>query len=347
MSYDIGLATLNLQPTERVARAEFVYNWDVIRHYTGRDPRTDPAAFREFADLVHLDFLWETNDGPVPWRERGRTTDMGHAVWLEDGSDFRPPKPCPFKKTAEVLDFDAVEEYGLPDFDELVAYYENWRREKQAANPQQVVPGGYYNTLISGAIQAFGWEMLLLAVGEEPTRFGEKVLGSIFELSRHHHRAWAKTSIKVFECHDDFVWTAGPFLQPDFYRKYVFPRYKELWRPLIEAGKRVLFTADGTYDMFLADIAAAGAHGFSFEPTNDLEMIVARYGKSHVLIGGMDCRTLTFGTKEQIEQEMRRVLQATRDCPGYFFCVGNQIPANVPLENALYYFELIERLGGR
>jgi hypothetical protein len=207
MSYEIGKAALNLQWTERVARTEYNDNWEIVRHFTGKDPRKDSQAEREFNDAVHLDFLWRTNDGPVPWAERGRVTDMGHAVYVEDGSDFRSAKASPFTNPEEVLAFDAAAEYGLPDFDELVGYYEDWHRAEQATN-DQVVPGGYYKTLISGAIETFGWEMLLLAAGEHATRFGEQVLGSFFELSRHHFQAWAETSIEFFMCHDDMVWTS-------------------------------------------------------------------------------------------------------------------------------------------
>jgi hypothetical protein len=346
MSYEIGRAALNLQWSERVARTEYNDNWEIVRHFTGKDPRQHPEANKEFNDAVHLDFLWCTHDGPVDWSQRGRVTDMGHAAYLEDGSDFRAAQESPFKRVEEMLAFNAVEEYGLPDHRELVSCYEQWYQEAQAAN-DQVIPGGYYRTIISGAIAAFGWEMLLLAAGEDPERFGEEVLGSFFELSRPHFAAWAETSIECFMCHDDIVWTEGPFMHPDLYRKYVFPRYRELWRPLREAGKRVLYTSDGRFDMFLDDLAAAGADGFCFEPSNDLAMMARRYGKTHVLMGGTDCRTLTFGTKQDIEREMRWVFDVTRDCPGFFFATGNHFPANIPLENAIFYFELVEALGRR
>lgn len=32
--------------------------------------------------------------------------------------------------------------------------------------------------------------------------------------------------------------------------------------------------------------------------------------------------------------EVKRCVDLGRDCPGYFFAVGNHIPANVPVENA-------------
>jgi len=346
MSYQIGKAALNMQWTERVARTEYNDNWEIVRHLTGKDPLTDSSAWKAFNDAIHLDFLWSVNDGPVSLSQRGRVTDMGHAVYNADGSDYREMSASPFTTVNEVLEFNAVKEFGLLDYRGLVEYYEKWYRDSQAAN-DQVVSGGYYNTIVSGAIQIFGWEMLLEAAGEDPERFGEDVLGSIFELSLHHYKAWADTSIEVFMCHDDMVWTAGPFISPDFYRKYIFPRYKELWRPLHEAGKRVIYCSDGTFDMFLDDLAEAGADGFCFEPTNDLEMLVRKYGQTHVLMGGADCRTLSFGTKEDIEKELRWVFDMARACPGFVFATGNHLPANIPLENALYYFELIEQLGVR
>ena len=346
MSYEIGRAALNLQWTERVARTEYNDNWEIVRHYTGKDPREDPGARREFNDAIHLDYLWTVNDGLVPWGKRGRVTDMGHAVYVEDGSDFREAAGSPFQTTDDVLSFNAVEEYGLTESGELVAYYEKWYRDTQAAH-DQVISGGYYKTIVSGAIAAFGWEMLLRAAGEAPERFGESVLGSIFEQSLHHYRAWAQTSIEFFMCHDDMVWTEGPFMNPAFYRKYIFPRYKELWRPLRDAGKRIIFCSDGTFDMFLNDLAEAGADGFCFEPTNNLEMMVRDYGQTHVLMGGADCRTLAFGGKDDIENELRWVFDMARQCPGFVFSTGNHFPANIPLENALYYFELVEHLGKR
>ena len=33
-----------------------------------------------------------------------------------------------------------------------------------------------------------------------------------------------------------------------------------------------------------------------------------------------------------------------RNCPGYFLAVGNHIPPNTPVENALYYNEVYEKL---
>ncbi len=349
MSYERGRQALFLDMPDTIPHTEYVDHWGLVRHFTGLDP-SDPGqrdeAFRRFYRLVDYDLVWNTNDGPVPWQERGRTTDMGHCEYVEDASDYRLPVPSPFATVEDVLRFDAVAEYGLPDFAELVAYYEALYQSGQAANPTLVFPGGYYKTLVSGCIQTFGWEMLLLGAGYDSRAF-DRVLESFYQLSLHHFRAWARTSIEAFICHDDMVWTQGAIFHPEWYRERVFPRYAKLWSVLKEAGKRVLFCSDGNFTQFVDDLARAGADGFIFEPVTSLETVVERYGKTHVIIGNADCRILAHGSPDEIRAEVARCATLGRDCPGYFFAVGNHIPYNVPLENVLCYLDLCRELGRR
>jgi len=347
MTYSIGHDALNLIPRERLARVEYNDNWEIVRHVTGKDPRKDHAATREFNDWSKMDFCWIVNDGPVPWGRRGRITDMGHASYVEDGSDLRTNSTSPFQTSQDVLAFNAVTEYGFTPMDELVAYYEKFYQDVKSANPNQVVTGGYYNTIVSGAIAIFGWQLLLEGLADDPNKFGEEVLGAIFEQTMHHARAWSQTSIEYYMCHDDMVWTSGAFVRPSFYRSYVFPRYKELWKMLHDAGKKVLYTADGLYDFFMDDIVDAGADGLIFEPCNNLETIVSKYGQTHSLFGGVDCRTLTFKSIPEIEEEVRRTSALALKCPGFFLGCGNHFPANIPLENGLAYFKFLDQYGQR
>jgi hypothetical protein len=283
---------------------------------------------KSIGDAWDFDFNWCVNDGPVDWAKNGRITDMGHAVYAADGSDERASAVSPFNDIEEVLDFDPVKEYGLADFKETVNFYEDWYQKAQAGSPEQVVTGGYYKSVVSGAIQTFGWDMLLLGASEQE-RFAE-VLRRFGKFTLHHVKAWAETSIEAYIQHDDMVWTAGPFISPEFYRGVIFPIYKELWKPLKKAGKKVLFCSDGTFDMFMEDIAACGADGFIFEPTNNLDYIVEKFGKTHCIVGSKaDCRTMAFGKWEDVKKEIDDTLALAKKSPGFMFAVGNHIPANV------------------
>ena len=85
MSHEIGIDTINLRPTPRLAHMEYCTN-DALARHVGED---------KLADWFQTDVDWRTHDGPVPWSERGRTTDMGHAEFLEDGRDRRDSVSCP------------------------------------------------------------------------------------------------------------------------------------------------------------------------------------------------------------------------------------------------------------
>lgn len=348
MAYERALAAIRLEMTDRIPHTEYVSHWELVRHLTGLNP-ADPAerdeAWQRFYVAADYDFLWLNNDG-VPWDDRGRVTDMGHAEWLEDASDRREIVPSPFRTVEEVLTFDAVEEYGLPEFDSLVEHYRASRERVQAANPTMLVPGGYYKTIVSGCIWAFGWEMFLSAVGADPEGF-DRVLEGIFRQTEHNLRAWAKTGIPAFICHDDMVWSQGAIFRPAWYREHIFPRYRRLWSILHDAGIPVLFCSDGDYTEFVDDLADAGADGFIFEPLTSLEYVVEKYGQSKVIIGNADTRILTFGNRDEIRAEVKRCTDLGRGCPGYFMAVGNHMPPNIPLDNALYYLDCVREMSVR
>ena len=333
MSREIALDTISLKETPRIAHTEYSLNYhtDYILKKT-KASKIDLNAIRKFYDIWMIDFLWNTDDGlHGDWEKFGRATDMGHAEYAIDGSDKRIPKECPFKSPEDVWDFDTVAEYGLPDFDEQVSAYESNIQRLRDDFPNQLSTGGYYKTIVSGAIQAFGWEMFLLALSDISKM--EKVLDSFFRFTLFHMEAWAKTSAEVIIQHDDFVWTGGPFMRPEIYRKVIIPRYAELWKPLHRSGKKVLFCSDGNFMGFAEDIVNAGADGLIFEPCNDFGFMVERFGGSTVLVGSfVDCRDLTFGKWEVVRASIDKTVELAKKFKGIMFAVGNHLPPNIPSE---------------
>lgn len=341
MSYQIGMDRIFLRPTVRWGHTEYCSN-DALKRSLGCTTTDKPTGL-DFEDAWDIDLIWNTKDGDKSWDQLGRVTDMGHADFLEGGTDRRMPKPSPFTSVEKVWAFDAVSEYGLLPLRELADYFQKYHDDLQARYPNQVVTAGYYRTIMSGAIDSFGWDWLLEAAADQK-KF-ERVLDSYFRRSLHHYRAWSMTDAPVFICHDDFVWSQGAFIQPEFYRKVIIPRYAELWKVLHQTGKKVLFCSDANWIEFLDDIVNAGADGLIFEPMMPLETVVERYGKTHVIISSkVDTRTLTFGTLKQIKQEVDATVKLVKNCPGFMFAVGNHIPSNVPVHNAQYMFNYLKQV---
>ena len=346
-----ALAAINLECPDRIPQTEYCSNWELIRQLTGIDPADPPAGSNynaEFHRAAGLEFMWSTAGEPTPRSARGRTTDMGHAEFLEGGVDRRETLRSPFRTPEDVLAFDAVEEYGMyEDEAALVEFYERSHRSTWDATDDFFKPIGYYFTMVSACIDAFGWDMFLTAVGVDPDGF-DRVLQSFTELNLQLFTAQAQTSAPCFLCHDDMVWTEGAIFHPDWYRKHIFPKYKQLWAPIKAAGKKLLFCSDGDFTEFVDDFIDCGVDALIFEPMTDFEMVCEKYGDRIAIVASkVDCRTLTFGTREQIKAEVEATFAIGRECPGFVMAVGNHIPSNVPVANALYYLELCDGLRDR
>lgn len=339
---------------KRIPRTEYSADshWELIRSVTGIDVDETAAestkqqarnAFRSPAGW-NYDVVWGTLINNSFLGEY--YTDMGHAEYVSDGSDFRDAAESWCRGPEDVLAFNP--EHALPSYaqSDLVARFEKNYHDRVSDCPDAVNMTGVYDTLISGLLDLFGWDHLLTAIGIDADGFG-RVAASYARWAQQFFDALAESTVPVVMMHDDIVWTSGPFVAPEWYREYVFPHYHNYLAPLREAGKKILYTSDGNYTMFIDDVAASGVHGFVLEPTTDLERVAERYGQTHVIIGNADTRILLSGTHEEIRSEVERCMSIGRNCPGFFMAVGNHIPANTPVENALYYNEQYRRLSTR
>ncbi len=352
MSYYDGMAAINLEMPSRVPRTEYSAesHWELLSIVTGihvdnKSPwDLKKKAQRAFRKAWNYDFIWSTLiSGHIFGDIR---TSMGHAVYAAEGVDYNNQIYCPFKEPEDVLNFDPWKVYGEKDIRKLKIEFEEHYKKACMEYPDAVNMTGIYVTCISGLIDIFGWEMLLVGAGADPEKFGE-VTNRYASWIQQYFDALAEADVPVVMVHDDIVWTQGPFLHPDWYRKYVFPNYKKLLAPLIESKKKIMFTSDGNYTVFIDDIAACGVHGFVLEPVTDMEYVAEKYGKTHVFIGNADTRFILDGTKEEIYLEVKRCMDIGKKYPGYFMAVGNHIPPNTPVENALYYNEVYEKLSRR
>lgn len=273
-------------------------------------------------------------------------TRMGHASYATDGTDYSAEIFCPFEDPEDAIDFQPMEVYGKQEHRKLVEDFNRDYRLRCQQVPDAVNTTGVYITLVSGLLEIFGWDILLMALGMDPEGFGETA-NRYAEWMQQYFDALADCESPVVKVHDDIVWTSGPFVRPEWYRKYVFPNYKKFFAPLREAGKKIIFTSDGNYTQFVDDIADCGVSGFVLEPTTDMKYVAEKYGKTHAFIGNADTRILLNGSKEEIYEEVKRCMDIGKKCPGFFMAVGNHIPSNTPVENALYYNEVFEKLRKR
>jgi len=352
VSYSEGWAALNLEMSDRVPRTEFSaeFHWDLVKAVTGievdilSDEKLKKKAGLEFIKAWNYDFVWNTLVGNQVFG--GKRTKMGHAKYAAGGVDYSNDISLLYDDPEDALAFDPWEMYGKKERSSLIKDFDKNYNEKCNSNPNAVNMTGIYVTCMSGLIDIFGWEILLSAAGVDSDGFGE-VVNRYASWIKQYFDALAESEAPVVMIHDDIVWTSGPFLHPDWYRKYIFPNYKKCFEPLIESKKRIIYTSDGNYTHFVDDIACCGVNGFVLEPITDMKFIAEKYGRTHAFVGNADTRVLLNGTKEDIREEVQRCMDIGKKCPGYFMAVGNHIPPNTPVESALFYNEVYEELSRR
>ncbi|MFA6948262.1 MAG: uroporphyrinogen decarboxylase family protein [Eubacteriales bacterium] len=348
MLFEKAAAALELQFTDRVYRTEYsvLGHSALIERVTG-EKLTDQNRLeltRRFCRewdmclnwniMVNADFLGEYR------------SSMGHAVYAEGGSDRNDDVFTRFKDTDEVFAFDPCEKLPVIPEDELIRRFEEHYRSAKAWIPDMLHMTGTYITCMSGLIDMLGWDMLLSCAGEDAERFGD-FTDRYAKWIERFFIAMAKSSVPYIMVHDDIVWTEGAFINPAWYRKYIFPNYKRCFRHLHEAGKKILFTSDGNYTEFIDDIADCGIDCFVLEPLTDMSYIAEKYGKTHSFIGNADTRILLGGTREDIYNEVKRCMDIGKKYPGFIMAVGNHIPANTPVDSCLWYDEFCRTLGKR
>ena len=132
---------------------------------------------------------------------------------------------------------------------------------------------------------------------------------------------------------------------PDWYEKYIFPKYERLWEPAKKAGKKVILVADGNMGSFLSDLRETGIDGVVFEnPATDFDLILKHFSDK-IIIGGIDAKLLTFQKPNEVRDHVLDVHEKTRYMPGFVMSICGGIHGSIPLENLEAYFDTRVEIG--
>ena len=347
MGYDRALSALYLEEGDRVAQIEFLSHTEFIAKTSGLDPFKHPEEARAKAfTKLDLDMIWFTY---TPFEDFIRKR---YGSIERRGDSWSRAYPTEWRRISEVkslddiFDFDPFDEWDIPTLENLIEEFRRIHYRIQAIYRRQLVPGGTYHTCLMWLIKIFGLNWTIKAAYLSPNSF-EKLLGRFGELSLLEAKAWSQTNIKAFISHDDICSTRGPFFPIRWMRRYLFPWYNRIWRELKSKGIIVLFCTDGDITPIIDDIAEAGADGFIIEECSNLNLIAEKYGNEKVIIGGVDIGKLTYGTTNDVVNEVKRCLETACSYPGYFINVSGSIPDNVPLVNLETYFRAVKKYGWR
>lgn len=135
---------------------------------------------------------------------------------------------------------------------------------------------------------------------------------------------------------DDLAYAQGLMVSPAHLRQHFFPWLKACVDLVHRKGKVFIFHSDGDVRLVLEDIIASGVDGLHpIEPkAMDIVELKRQVGHRIALCGNIDLGyTLTRGTPEEVDAEVRERIRALAPGGGYVLGSSNSVPEYVPLEN--------------
>jgi hypothetical protein len=342
----------------QIAHWEHWSNPDAETYLTGIDyyahPRLCRLRMKELYPQLNLE-IPASDDPKTRPDDQGdagtyRWGDVIGSHWQQESAGRR------FKTLEDMLRFSPLEQGDFTgwnvnvdgDFRSEDVIYERYRRRYPAewgdkAPEHSSVSVSFYNTMFMWPLLVFGYENFLMICLEPEF---EGIMDEFAEINRRVFRAFARLPVNFVICHDDIALTTGPVCSPSWMRKFIFPRYEEYWSILKQAGKEVIFMADGCVDAFVDDVMACGARGIISEPYTDYKAIARRY-KDCFIAGEGDNRVLMRNDPDEIRAMVESMVETGRMSAGYMMCIGNHIPYNVPAEAVKRYLDLSAELAHR
>ena len=153
----------------------------------------------------------------------------------------------------------------------------------------------------------------------------------------------------VVQCCEDVAYKTGLMVSPELLRRHFFPRFKQVIAPLKEAGIKVIWHSDGNIMSMVEDAVECGFDGVNpLDPSAGMDMgEVRRKHPGLILVGNVGAEhCLRFGTPDDVRADVRRCIRQGGVGGGLLVQSGDgELMPDVPLENALAYFDEVHRFG--
>jgi uroporphyrinogen decarboxylase len=159
--------------------------------------------------------------------------------------------------------------------------------------------------------------------------------------------------VDVIMIGDDIAGQGGPLFQPEFYRRVVKPRHKQLVQFIrSKTDAKIWYHTCGACQNYIPDLLDNGIDILNPVQISAAGMepaaLKAAYGDRLVFWGGgIDAQhVLPYADPETVREHVRRNVEAFKTGGGYVFNNVHNLQAGVPPENILAMYDAAYEFGG-
>lgn len=157
-----------------------------------------------------------------------------------------------------------------------------------------------------------------------------------------------KRGVSVAMYGHDYCMNTGCMMSPDVLRKLYFPVMKEVNDEIYKRGMLPFFHCCGNTWDILDDFADAGYMAYQSVQNSagmDWKKVKDKYSGKIAVWAGVSCETLTEGTIEDTEKEVRKALDELMPGGGFIFGSTNSVQYGASTDNYLKALELLNKYG--
>lgn len=146
----------------------------------------------------------------------------------------------------------------------------------------------------------------------------------------------------------DFGMNTGCMYSPSSIRDIFMPVITQVNAAITEAGMIPFYHCCGRIWDIMDDFVAAGYKGYQSVQVSagmDNRILKERYGDVLTLWTGVQCETLITGSRQDVEEEVRKNLELLMPGGGYLFGSTNSVQFGAKTENYLRALELVREKG--
>jgi uroporphyrinogen decarboxylase len=242
------------------------------------------------------------------------------------------------------------------DFEHLLSRYESrdpsrypdeWDVYKAQVKDRDYPLGLMFDGFFGRLRKWMGLENMLYTLMDDPSLFAAMCDFHAEFILETIGKAIEEIDVDYVNIWEDMAFKTGPLMSPRHVREYMLPGYRKLIDLLRGNGVDIIFVdSDGNLDLLIPIWLEAGINGvWPIEVAAGMDPVALRkqYGQDLLLVGGIDKRQLSKGKAEVYTEVMRRVPPLIEE-GGYIPTVDHSVPPDVPLENYVYFRELLADL---
>ena len=197
------------------------------------------------------------------------------------------------------------------------------------------------------ALRGFAKLMIDLILNED---LANKILDIPYEYHLYAGKKLAELGVDIIWTGDDVGGQNNMLMAPEMWRKYFKPRMAKLFGELkkINPGLKIAYHSDGYINPILDDLVEIGLDILNpVQPKSmDPYLLKKRYGKNLSFFGTIDIQeTLPFGTKEDIENEVKERIRNLAPGGGFIIAPTHHVQIDTSLENFYTFWNYVERYG--